>query len=70
MIFGDCPYEDCDGVHVVNFAGIRVFQKLICEHCNREYWMLHSRVEPEAYTPDELAKEYEIDEETKTLKTR
>lgn len=41
------------------------FSKEICESCGKEYWLKHSRVNPEAYTekPSEVGKLIEGDRE-------
>lgn len=68
MIFGDCPYEDCDGTHAI--AGTEhtpAFSKETCDKCGRMYWMYHSRFEPQAYTPEDFAKKFVVDEETKNI---
>lgn len=68
MIFGDCPYEDCDGTHAISSAEhTPAFSKEKCEKCGREYWMFHSRIVPEAYTLEAFANKYDVDEETRSI---
>lgn len=59
MITGECP--NC-GAGVINLlAGDRalpVVERLSCEECHQDYWLLHSRWRPEArriaeWTPGE-----------------
>jgi hypothetical protein len=73
VIIGQCPYEDCDGTHMVPLArdvALPCFEKLTCEYCLRPYWMKHSRILPECFTPDEFAAEYHVDEKTKVITRR
>lgn len=70
MIFGDCPYDDCNEP-MCNSMGDRYgFEKLNCEKCGRVIWLLHSRVDPVAYTDKGFRDKYEIDEETKQVKEK
>ena len=70
MIFGDCPYEDCDDTHALPSAEhTPAFSKEACAKCGRTYWLYHSRFEPEAYTLDGFAAKFEVNEETKEIET-
>lgn len=55
MIFGDCPY--C-GESVTNClaegVSLPIFTKERCERCKNEYWLKHSRIDPEAYKLEDL----------------
>lgn len=49
MIIGECPY--CDEIVVNGLAegvGLPVVSKETCEHCGKEYWLRHSRLDPGA----------------------
>jgi hypothetical protein len=71
MIFGECPYDDCDEYLMIPIADhCPVFQKINCPKCGRIIWEYHSRIEPEAFTEKEFNEKYEIEEETKTIKKR
>ena len=62
MIIGECPYEDCEGVsHIPCAERCPVFSREACESCGRTFWLLHSRVDPKAYTEQGFHEEYEVD---------
>lgn len=67
MIFGDCPYTDCDDCHMIECADVVGWSRETCDGCGREWWLHHSRVNPEALTPEEFAREWVIDEATHTI---
>jgi len=68
MIFGDCPYDDCNApVSTACADKCPAFSKETCETCGREYWLKHSRIDPVAYTLKDFAEEYEIDEENRKI---
>jgi hypothetical protein len=68
MIFGDCPYEDCDGTHALGVPDqTPKFGKEKCEKCGREYWLYYSRFEPTAYTLEQFAQKFRVDEANKTI---
>lgn len=68
MIIGDCPYEDCDDNHWIPCAEkTPCFGKEVCETCGREYWMLHSRILPKAFTLEQFTEKYDVDETTKRI---
>jgi hypothetical protein len=68
MITGPCPYDGCTGVHMIPIAPkCPAFSKEICDECGREYWLYHSRVLPEVFTPEEFAKQFDVNEETKQI---
>lgn len=71
MIFGECPYEDCDEPFTTFMAECTpVFEKIKCEKCGRFFMELHSRIQPEGFTMDDFNKKYEVNEETKEIKER
>lgn len=71
MIIGDCPYEECGVPHMVPIAPkCPAFSKETCEGCGREYWILHSRILPEALTLEAFAMKYTVDEGTKQISTK
>lgn len=68
MIFGDCPYDECDGSHAIPSAEhTPAFSKEKCETCGRDYWLYHSRLVPKAYTLEDFAAKYNVDEETRNI---
>lgn len=72
MIIGQCPYQDCDGYHMIPVADgkLPIFEKLTCKDCHRKYWLLHSRINPQGFTLEEFAAEFDVNEETKVIKRR
>lgn len=71
MIIGDCPYEGCSGAHMIPCAPkCPAFSRQVCEECGRPFWLLHSRVDPKAFTEEEFAARYEVDEATKVITER
>ncbi len=67
MIIGDCPY--CNEI-VTNAMpdSSPAFCKPTCDSCGKNYWLLCSRIESQAYTIENFEKEYNVDEETKSIK--
>jgi hypothetical protein len=70
MIFGNCPYEDCDADFTTSMGESPRFEKHSCEKCGRVIWTLHSRIQPESYTQEGFALKYDVDEETKHITER
>jgi len=69
MIFGECPYEDCDGSHAIPLASdaeLPAFSKETCETCGRIFWLKHSRIDPVAYTEDAVL----VNEETRSVEIK
>lgn len=65
MIIGECPYEDCHNVHMIPIADrCPAFSKETCDDCGREYWVIHSRINPEALTPAEFDARFVIEGNT------
>lgn len=56
MIMGDCPH--CDRFVSTHIGQAACFSKEVCPHCKKEYWLRHSRFDPEAYQekPKEVGK--------------
>lgn len=48
MIFGECPH--CNKT-IINYLApiVPCYTKEVCEHCQKEYWLKHSRIDPTAY---------------------
>lgn len=61
MIIGSCPYRDCEFIHLIPFSGPDRFTQEECEECGRPFWLRHSRLDPQAYTPEEFEAEFKID---------
>lgn len=68
MIFGDCP--NCDGPVCNTFHEYGFMERIICEHCQKPYWLKHARLEPVSYTQAMFDERFIVDEETKTIKPR
>jgi len=68
MIFGDCP--NCDGPVCNSFHEAGYMERIICEHCDKIYWLKHSRLDPKAYTQSQFDERFTLDEPTKTIKPR
>jgi hypothetical protein len=51
-------------------AGLPIFSKEVCPGCKRTIWVYYSRLDPNIYTEDGFAEEWEIDEKTKSIKQR
>lgn len=66
MIFGDCPYDGCSGFHAIPCLAPG-WTKEKCETCGREFWLRHSRIDPEAYTLEGFAQKYAVDEIKKQI---
>ncbi len=66
---GQCPY--CDGC-ITNSMPEKspAFFKSTCPECKQQYWLLASRIQSIAYTEEGFHEEYEVDEETKTVKEK
>ena len=66
MIIGECPY--CDHSNMTECAPVcPAFSKETCAGCDKSYWLLHSRIDPMAYSVEDFEKEYRVNDETKTL---
>lgn len=54
VIFGECPY--CDSAvanHLAEGVALPVVSRETCEDCGRDYWLRHSRLDPEALPIDD-----------------
>lgn len=64
MIIGECP--SCDAL-VTNGDGVLgKMSKHKCEECKKTYWLLHSYLEPIAYSECCI----EVNEEAKSVKVK
>jgi hypothetical protein len=72
MNYGGCPYDDCN--HLLMFElpdkPLPVVMPLTCDGCGRRIWYKFSRVDPMAWTDEGFREEWEIDEETKSIKKK
>ena len=50
MIIGSCPHCDAPTMTPIAPLPLPCFSKEVCEHCKKEYWLKHSRIDPIAYT--------------------
>ena len=71
MIFGEFPYNDCNQ-QMMNFIcdNPPMFERLVCEKCGRVIWLYHSRIEPVAYGEEDFLEKYDLDETTKSIKSK
>lgn len=68
MIFGECPYEDCDEpFNVVPPDHLPTFGKMICEKCKRHFWEYMSRIDAHAYTLEQFGEKYDVDESIRRI---
>lgn len=71
MNIGECPYEDCDEVLVLEMPEkTPAFAPITCDGCGRVVWYRFSRVDPEAWTEEGFLENYEIDSVSKTVTRR
>ena len=71
MIFGGCPYDDCDEPMFNPICdNPPMFQKITCEKCGRVVWLYHSRIDPVVYTEKGFSEKYEVDEATKSIREK
>lgn len=70
MIFGYCPYPDCDHAHAIPLLEGRVHERLKCDKCGRVYWLLHSRIEPQAWTDEDFRRLHEVDDLGKRVRVK
>jgi antitoxin component HigA of HigAB toxin-antitoxin module len=70
MIIGDCPYCNASMSNPVADLPLPRWEKLTAECCRKTVWLFHSRVNPKAYTEEGFAKDFDIDEATKSIKRR
>lgn len=67
MIFGECPHcNEPITIGVPEDIQLPTFGKVTCDSCGKWFWEKISRIEPEAFLPDEI----EVDEERKTVKLK
>jgi len=67
MIMGGCPY-DCGEGHIIPIAPeCPAFSVEQCEGCKKEFWLLHSRLKPMAYTLEEFDKRFTADHDKYTI---
>lgn len=67
MIFGHCPYDDCDHPFNTPMGEKPAFEKNTCEKCKRIFWTFHSRVDPKSWTEEGFKKVADVNEETKEI---
>lgn len=65
MIIGGCPY--CDASQMNPYAGPGKMEKIECDACHKFYWLRHSNIDPQAFTAEDFAERFELNESTKTL---
>ena len=71
MNFGNCPYDDCDGVLLLSVPeSTPAYAMVQCEDCMRDVWYRFSRFDPEAWTPENFEAEHIIDAEARTIVRR
>ncbi len=72
MILGDCPYGDCTQFAMRSIAtgSLPQYERDTCEGCHRIVWVVHSRIDPIAYTEADFLEEFVVDDEKKTVVPR
>lgn len=73
MLVGECPY--CNAPIEIAELGpgeALAFERVACvtPPCEKIYWVRHSPFVPSVYTNDAFAREYVIEEDTKTIELR
>lgn len=67
MIFGNCPHcNEPITLWLPEDVRLPAFAKVICDSCGKWFWEKFSRIDPEAYLPDEV----EVNEKTKSVKIK
>lgn len=65
MIFGDCPH--CGEPFAISSPDkTPQMGKVTCEHCGKWFWEWYSRINPQAFLPDQV----EVDEIAKTVRLK
>jgi len=64
MIFGDCPYLDCQEPFCITLmtGPLPALERHHCEKCRRVIWTQHSRANPESWTDEDARKQFAIDD--------
>ena len=71
MNIGDCPYDDCDNLLMLEAPErTPVYERLCCNGCKRELWYRLSRINPEAWTAQQFEAKHVIDPIAKTIVRR
>lgn len=71
MNIGECPHADCKCVLALEVpARTPAYAIVQCDHCGRDVWYRFSRVDPEAWTPEQFEAEHIIDDAAKTITKR
>ena len=72
MMFGGCPYEDCEHTACRYLPDLPLpqFSQETCDGCGRTVWVLYSRVDPMVYTKEGFEAEFEHDPVKKTIRKR
>lgn len=71
MNFGDCPYDNCDGLLTVAVPEkTPAYVQIECPTCKRPVWYRISRFDPMAWTKEEFEREHVIDYDTNTIESR
>ena len=69
MIVGSCPY-DCGGHLWLSIAEAPAIQRHDCDECGRTIWTYHSRLNPWSMTDEDFRAEYDVDDESKSVRKR
>jgi len=71
MNIGDCPYDDCTAILMVEVPERTPAYAIVqCDECHRDVWYRLSRIDPQAWTPEDFLAQHDIDHETKTIKPK
>lgn len=73
-VLGECPYDDCTEplpwMDPPDDPPYTAMVPTTCEGCGRVYWTRLARMDPWSMTEADFLEEYEVDEETRTIKKR
>lgn len=69
MQIGECPHDGCDDVQMRRLPDrpLPALSKETCPGCGGDIWLYYSRVDPSAFTPEQFAEHFEINEATKSV---
>lgn len=72
MIFGDCPYDGCQGDLAIPIPDrpLPCWGRVFCGECGRTIWQKYARYDPECFTEEEFAEQFEIDEQSRQIKKK
>lgn len=67
MIFGSCPYPDCECDFTIPLHNGTPIERQVCDNCKRVFWTFHSRFDPKSWTDEEFRTVANVDDEAHTI---